>query len=105
MDRQSNPGIDGNLDEALKRLEGLLEDTKDMERFCMGLGIRLALGMARELRDAKPLGSETGAWVQGWQDEFGVETVDKAVSIAREFLLRPDKLRQAFAEKLGLPKA
>jgi hypothetical protein len=101
---QAAPGFT-DLDEALRRIEGRLEDTKDFERFCMGLGIRLALGMARELRDGKALGSETAAWLQTWQTDYGAESAEKAVSIAREFLLNPENLKKAFAEKLGAPNS
>lgn len=91
-----------NLDAMLGRIDGLLGDTEDFERFRLGLGIKLALGMARELKNGQPLGSETGAWVHGWQKEFGAESTEKAIAIAREFLLNPDKLRKSFAERLGM---
>jgi hypothetical protein len=91
-----------DLDGMLARIDGLLGDTEDFERFRLGLGIKLALGMARELKQGKPLGHETGAWVLGWQKEFGPESTEKAIAIAREFLLNPDKLRKTFAERLGM---
>lgn len=93
-----------DLSGMLERLDELLEDTKDFERFRLGLGIKLALGMAREIQQGKAVGSETTAWVQTWQKDYGDESAEKAVSIAREFLLNPDKLRKAFSDRLGMPR-
>jgi hypothetical protein len=62
--------------------------------------MRLALTMAKELRDGKPLGTETAALVAGWTEKHGQESVDMAVSIAREFLTRPDSLVKDFAQRL-----
>jgi hypothetical protein len=93
-----------DLDGMLERIDGLLDATKDFERFRLGLGIKLALGMARELQQKKPLGSDTSAWIQEWQKEYGEESAEKIVSIAREFLMNPDKLRQVFSDRLGMPR-
>jgi len=102
MDIPDQPQYD--LDDALRRIESLMEATQDFEKFSMGLGMRLALGMGKEIRDGKALGSDTAVWIAAWQKDYGSETAEKAVSVAREFLLNPEKLRQAFAEKLGMPK-
>ena len=91
-----------NLDTAVTRIDALIERTEDMERLRVGLGIRLALGMAQELRDGKSLGSETGVLVAEWSKRYGQESVDLIVGIARGFLLKPQELRSAFAERLGL---
>ncbi len=96
---QTNP-----LDGMLERIEGLLHDTQDFERFRLGLGIKLALGMAREIQQGKAPGTETATWVQAWHSEHGAETSDQVVAIAREFLMHPDRLRQAFADRLGMPR-
>jgi hypothetical protein len=93
-----------DLDGMLERIEDLLDETKDFERFRLGLGIKLALGMARELQLRKPLGSETSAWILAWHQEYGEESAEKIVSIAREFLMNPDKLRQVFSDRLGMPR-
>jgi hypothetical protein len=93
-----------DLDGMLERIDELLDATKDFERFRLGLGIKLALGMARELQLRKPLGSDTAAWVQAWHEEYGEESAEKVVSTAREFLMNPDKLRQVFSDRLGMPR-
>ena len=89
-----------HLDETLKRLDELLARTESLERLRSGLGMRLALTMAKELRDGKPLGTETSGLVAGWVETHGQESVDIAVGIAREFLTRPDSLVKDFSSRL-----
>lgn len=91
-----------DIRKTIERLDALLGETKDPERARMGMGIRLALGMAQELREGVPLGSQTGDMVALWTDEWGQDAVDRAVQIARQFLTRPDELRKAMGQKLGL---
>lgn len=90
-----------DLAKTMERLDAMLGDTKDPERLRMGMGIRLALGMAQEIREGVALGSRTGDLVAAWTDEFGEDAVNRAVQIAREFLTRPDELRKALGERLG----
>ncbi len=91
-----------NLDESIERVEQMLEGAEelDTEKLKLGLGIRLALGMARELRDKVPLGSETSDLVVEWTERFGQAAADAAVGLAREFLLRPGELRNAMAVRM-----
>lgn len=96
------PGAGEDLGKTLERLDALLAETKDPERLRMGMGIRLALGMAQELRQGEALGSRTSDLVAGWTDAHGREAVDRAVQIAREFLTKPDALRKAMGQRLGL---
>lgn len=91
-----------DLSKTLERLDALLAETKNPERLRMGMGIRLALGMAQEIREGLPLGSRTAELAAAWTDEHGGEAVDRAVQIAREFLTKPDALRKAMAQRLGL---
>ncbi|HAO98447.1 MAG TPA: hypothetical protein DCQ83_00185 [Fibrobacteres bacterium] len=92
----------GNLDETLARLDQLIENTQDVERIRSGLGMRLALSMARELQAGKPLGSETSALVAGWTERFGKDTVEIAVGVARQFLTRNEELLKDFGTRLGI---
>lgn len=93
--------LDGeHLDETLRRLDELIDRTQDVERLRSGLGMRLALTMAQELRDGKPLGTDTTSLVAGWVERHGQDSVDVAVGIAREFLTRPDALVKEFAQRL-----
>jgi hypothetical protein len=39
--------------------------------------------------------------VAGWVERFGQDSVDAAVAIAREFLIRPDELAKEFAMRLN----
>ena len=63
--------------------------------------MRLALSMAQELKELKDLGTDTGPLVAGWVERFGQDTVDAAIAIAREFLIRPDELAKEFAARLN----
>lgn len=90
-----------DLRKTMERLDDLLSRTEDPERLRMGMGIRLALGMAQELREGAPLGSQTADMVAAWVAEHGQDAVDRAVQIAREFLLKPEELRKALGQRLG----
>ncbi len=93
--------LDGDhLPETLKRLDELIERTEHVDRLRSGLGMRLALTIANELREHRNLGEVSAALVADWTERFGQETVDMAVAVAREFLLRPDELAKEFAERL-----
>lgn len=92
------------LDESIARLDALLAQTGDLERLRAGMGVRLALGFARELRQGKALGLETADLVAEWAEAHGQDAVDAAVTIAREFMTKPQELRKALGERLGLDK-
>ncbi len=98
----NRPGSGEDLDKTLERLDALLAETKDPERLRMGMGVRLALGMAQELRQGAALGSQTSDMVAAWAEEHGREAVERAVQIAREFLTKPEALRKAMGQRLGL---
>ncbi len=89
------------LEKTLERLDALIAATRDLERLRMGMGIRLALGMAQEMRLGEPLGSRTGDLVALWGEEHGQEFLDLAVRVAREFLTKPDELRRTLADRLA----
>jgi hypothetical protein len=89
------------LAKTLERLDALLASTQDVERLRTGMGIRLALGMAQEMRRGEPLGSRTGDLVAAWTEEHGEDTVEWAVRIAREFLTKPDDLRKTLGQRLA----
>ena len=90
-----------HLPQTLMRLDELIERTEDPEKLRAGLGMRLALSMAQELREHKDLGSDTGELVAGWVERFGQSDVEAAITIAREFLVRPEELAKQFAERLN----
>lgn len=94
--------VSEDLRKTIERLDALLASTQDIERLRMGMGIRLALGMAEELKSGAPLGSRTGDMVAAWTEEHGQDSVDMAVRIAREFLVKPDELRKALGQRLGV---
>lgn len=86
----------------MERLDALIAAESDEERMRAGMGMRLALGMAQELKEGKPLGADTSALVAAWMGEYGQETVDAAVKVAREFLTKPEELRKSLGQRLGL---
>jgi hypothetical protein len=95
---------DKDLQDSIDRLDLLIDATEDVEKLRAGLGVRLALGFAKELREVRPLGSQTGEMVAEWVRQYGQDTVDAAVTIAREFLTKPEELRKALGRRLGLGK-
>jgi hypothetical protein len=93
--------LDGDhLPETLARLDELIDRTENEERRRSGLGMRLALTMAHELREKRDLGELSGALVASWVERFGQDAVDAAVAIAREFLTQPDRLVKEFASRI-----
>lgn len=90
------------LQQSIERLDALLLESVDDEKIRAGMGIRIALGMAQELKYGLPLGTETGDLVQGWVLTYGQENVDAAVAIARQFLIKPGDMRKALGQRLGL---
>jgi hypothetical protein len=93
--------LDGDhLPETLKRLDDLIGRTENVDRLRSGLGMRLALTMAHELREHRNLGELSTPLVAGWVEQHGQESVDMAVAIAREFLTQPDRLVKEFAARL-----
>lgn len=86
----------------MARLDALIAAETDESRIRAGMGIRLALGLAQEMKAGKPIGTETTALVVGWVEDYGQETVDAAVKVAREFLTKPEELRKTLGQRLGL---
>lgn len=89
-----------HLPETLQRLDELIDRTENVERLRSGLGMRLALTLAHEMREYRMVGKLSTDLVAGWTERFGQDSVDAAVAVAREFLLRPDALTKEFAERL-----
>jgi hypothetical protein len=86
------------LQERIARLDRLILERDDGIR---GLGIRLALGLALEVRKGELLGSETSALVVGWTERFGPEAVDDAVAQARVLLADPARLAAEFQRRMN----
>jgi hypothetical protein len=100
-----DPAPPENIPESMERLDALLAATEDEEKIRAGMGIRLALGMAMELKRGLPLGSETSDLVAGWLLTYGKDSVDAAVIIARQFLIKPEEMRKTLGSRLGLGDA
>ncbi len=105
MDSGIDPTPPENIPESLERLDALLAATQDEEKIRAGMGIRLALGMAMELKRGLPLGSDTADLVEGWLLTYGKDSVDAAVVIARQFLVKPEEMRKTLGRRLGLGDA
>jgi hypothetical protein len=95
----------GNLEESISRMDALIDSTEDEEKLRAGLGVRLALGFANEMSRGLPLGSQTSELVASWTRQYGQDTVDAAVGIARQFMTKPDELRKELGRRLGLDKS
>src|SRR6187402_95242 len=104
MSDPSRPSGPAELKESIDRLDAMLAAETVEEKIRAGMGIRLALGMAQELKSGKPLGSETAGLGADWAAHYGQDTVDAAVIIARQFLVKPESMRTVLGRKLGLEK-
>ena len=85
------------LQERISRLDRLIRERDDGIR---GLGIRLALGLALEIRKGEVPGSETSALVAGWIERFGPDSVDDAVVQARVLLADPARMATEFQRRM-----
>jgi hypothetical protein len=85
------------LQERIDRLDRLIRERDDGIR---GLGIRLALGLALEVRKGEVPGSETGAIVADWTARFGPDAVDDAVVQARVLLADPARMAAEFQRRM-----
>ena len=88
------------LDERVKRVEALLETKENPRGF--ELGLLLALKMGQEIREKKPLGSESGDLVVSWKDKYSEYVIEEAIASAKEFLLHPASIAEKI--KAGMDK-
>jgi hypothetical protein len=91
------PNPNDDLDARIERLDRLIAEREDGMR---GLGVRLALGLAREIRLGQAPGSTTADLVADWVGRFGSEVVDEAVSQARVLLKDPARMAEEFRRRL-----
>ena len=88
------------FDERIKRVEKLLEAKESPRGF--ELGLLLALKMGQEIREKKPLGSESGDLVASWNGKYSEYVVEEAIASAKEFLLHPASIAEKI--KAGMKK-
>ena len=88
------------LEERIARVENLLKDKENPRAF--ELGLLLALKMGQEIREKKPLGSESGDLVASWSGKYPESIVEEAIASAREFMLNPAKIAEKI--KAGLKR-
>ena len=86
------------LEERITRVENLLKDKESPRAF--ELGLLLALKMGQEIREKKPLGSESGDLVASWSGKYPESIVEEAIACAKEFMLNPAKIAEKI--KAGL---
>ena len=87
------------LEERITRVENLLKDKESPRAF--ELGLLLALKMGQEIREKKPLGSESGDLVASWSGKYPESIVEEAIASAREFMLNPAKIAEKIKEGLS----
>jgi hypothetical protein len=92
-----------DLDENLKRVDYLLKGSQSAQAH--GLGIKLALLIAKELQEGLEVGSLSGDAIRQWNREFPESVVEEAVVMARQFLLDPAKIKSKIRQKLDNLKA
>jgi len=88
------------LEDRITRLDTLIAERPDPER---GLGLRLALGLARELHQGLPLGSETADLLLAWKERFDESVVEEAIAQARVMLRDPARLATEIGKRLEGP--
>lgn len=90
------------LERCIRRLDALIAKGpgRGPADFNYGLGIRLAVGMAREIRDGVEVGSSTGVLIAEWIRNYGEASVESAIQTARDFLLKPGELKIALEKRL-----
>ena len=89
------------LEERITRVENLLKDKESPRAF--ELGLLLALKMGQEIREKKPLGSESGDLVASWSGKHPESVVEEAIAFAKEFLLNPAKIAEKIKAGLNAP--
>ncbi len=102
MDEEIQGLTPEELEKSIIRIDAMLEINEDPAKVAPGLGIRLALGMARELAEKRDIGSQTGAMVKRWTKAYDEHTVEAAIGIAREFLINPGEMKKVLAKRLGI---
>jgi hypothetical protein len=80
------------VEERIKRIEKLLDGKESPRAF--ELGLLLALKMGQEIRDKKPLGSESSELVASWSGRYPESVVEEAIASAKQFLLHPAKIAE-----------
>ena len=88
------------LDERVKRVEKLLEAKESPRGFELGLLLDLKIG--QEIREKKPLGSESGELVASWNGKYSEYVIEEAIASAKEFLLHPANIAEKI--KAGMKK-
>ncbi len=91
-----------SLEESIKRIDSLLQSNppKDEEKLGFSLGLRLALEMALEIKNQIPLGQKSGLIISEWVKLYGETMAQNSVEVAREFLTKPDKMREGLEKRL-----
>ena len=95
------------FEERIKRVEKLLEEKSSPRAF--ELGLLLALKMGQEIREKKPLGSESGDLVASWNGKYPDSVIEEAIASAKEFLIHPadiaEKIKESLLKKQETPQA
>ncbi len=99
MSEEFRPRLEAvNLEDNLKRVDFLLGNAKNVTSH--GMGIKLALLMAQEMREGEPLGTKSGPVIAEWSEIYSDAMVEQAVSGARAFLLNPETLVETIGSKI-----
>ena len=80
------------LEERIERVQKMLAEKEEPRGF--ELGVLLALKMGKEIRERKPLGSESGELVKSWNGKYSESTIEEAIATAKEFMLHPGSLAE-----------
>ena len=79
-------------EERIVRVEKMLEGKESPRAF--ELGLLLALKIGQEIREKKPLSSESGDLVASWNGKYPDSIIEEAIASAKEFLVHPAKIAE-----------
>ncbi|MCF0216609.1 MAG: hypothetical protein HUK21_09070 [Fibrobacteraceae bacterium] len=90
------------FEERVARIEKMVEGKEKPSAF--ELGLLLAVKMGQEIREKKPLGSDTENLVASWSGKHPDSVVEEAIAFAKEFLTHPGNLASKLKEQMLKPK-
>jgi hypothetical protein len=91
-----------SIEDSIVRLDNLINKSlpNSIEKMGFILGVRLALEMAREIRDEQPLGSNSGPLIAEWVKKYGDAQAEESIQTARDFLTNTAELKKVLAKHL-----
>ncbi|MGL1903073.1 MAG: hypothetical protein OCC49_13115 [Fibrobacterales bacterium] len=87
-----------SIDDQIARVDELLANVKEPSAY--NFGIKLALIMAKELKEGNAPGTQSGPFIKQLSTDFYPEFIEEIVGYAREFILKPEDLVAEIGKRL-----